>query len=176
MLLLLTLLGVSRLNESLSWWSLLEESYEDWSVLNNLCSRFISTLIPIMHWCFLPCGCHMPDDEPLYGSHESLPSHFPFPFPQEYSTGPKLRSSTQTHLFFTSALQGGDCTLVFTREKKAEETCLFQMNGFSQHLHCSLDVLCLKGQQSQVYSSCSLGFCNSQCACTSVPHPLPQQP
>lgn len=63
--------------------------------------------------------------------------------------------------------------LFFTREKKAVETCLFPINGFSQHLRCSLEVLRLKGQQSQVLFSCSLGFCISQCAYANVPHLLP---
>lgn len=69
------------------------------------------------------------------------------------------------------ALQGGECTVVFRREKKSEETCLFLMNGFSQNLRCSLDVLRLKGQQSQVLS-CSFGFHSSQCTYVNVPHPL----
>lgn len=111
--------NIVRYSVGLSGRSLLEKSIGNGSLLNNLCSRFISTLIPIMHWCFLLSGCHMPDDELLYGSHESLPSHFPFPLPQEYSTGLKLRSSMQTHLFFTSALQGGDCTLVFYKRKES---------------------------------------------------------
>ncbi len=62
---------------------------------------------------------------------------------------------------------------LLSQEKRKLWRRLFPINGFSQHLRCSLEVLRLKGQQSQDLCSCSLGFCISQCAYANVPHPLP---
>lgn len=42
------------------------------------------------------------------------------------------------------------CAIIFMRENKSVETCLFQMKGLYHYFHCRLDVHHLKGQQSQI--------------------------